>query len=89
VSTTMIDVRSLRHPSVPPSWPSAGIVDARAFTIGGNETVHGLTHAAPMLVRGRCGVVARVSREDEPRLAYWADSFPTCSACREAWRHGR
>ena len=73
-------VRLSDHPSVPASWASAGIVDARSFRVGESETVHDLSHASPNLVRGRCGVVARVVEWDGP-LASWANSFPTCASC--------
>ena len=65
---------------VPPSWATAGIVDARAFRIGVSSTVHEPTHARPNLVRGRCGVVARVVETDGPR-ACWADAYPDCPTC--------
>lgn len=66
--------------NVPPSWPTAGIVDARAFRVGNSETVHEPTHASSNLIRGRCGVTAHVVERDG-RLATWADSFPTCGTC--------
>lgn len=75
----MIDVRH-PYPSVPPSWASAGIVDARTFRVGASETVHDLTHAAPNLVRGRCGVTAHVVERDG-RLATWAYDRADCPTC--------
>ena len=62
-----------------PMWPSAGIVDARAFRVGNGTLVHEPTHVASNRVRGRCGVVARVVETDVP--ATWADSHITCPTC--------
>lgn len=67
--------------SVRPSWASAGIADARAFRVGNSSLVHEPTHYMPNLVRGRCGVVAKIVETDEPR-ASWADSLPTCPTCK-------
>lgn len=75
----MRDVRNLEI-SVPPSWPSAGIVDALAFSVGRSDVVHRVTHASPNLVRGACGIVAHVV-EREGRLAYWRDAYATCGTC--------
>ena len=80
----MRDVRPWSS-SVPPSWRSAGIVDARAFRVGESATVHALTHAAPNRVRGACGVVAHVS-EQGTRLASWAGVLPDCPTCAAATR---
>jgi hypothetical protein len=66
--------------NVPASWASAGIVDALAFTVGDSATVHEPTHAQPNLIRGRCGIVARIIESDRP-TASWADSFTTCPTC--------
>lgn len=66
--------------SVSPHWPSAGIVDARAFRVGEATIVHDPTHAASNMIRGRCGVVARIVETDGPR-ASWADSYITCPTC--------
>ena len=79
MATTMTDVR-FPYPSVPASWPSAGIVDARAFRVGESDTIHALTHASPNLVRGACGVTAHVVERDS-RLASWAADLPDCSTC--------
>lgn len=77
--SAMTDIR-YPYPSVPAPWPSAGIVDARAFRVGASETVHALTHAKSNLVRGRCSIVARVVETDGPR-AEWADAYPDCPTC--------
>ena len=68
-----------------PSWPSAGIVDARVFAIGDDDeydgpAVHALTHYAPNRVRSACGVQAPVVESDGPK-AYWRDSNVTCEGC--------
>lgn len=76
----MQDVR-YPYPSVPASWPSAGIVDARSFRVGESRTVHALTHASPNLVRGACGITAHVVENEGRRLASWADAFPDCPTC--------
>lgn len=78
----MTDVRSINS-SVPASWRSAGIVDARSFRVGDSDKVHALSHASPNKVRGVCGVVAHVSERDS-RLASWADAFPDCHTCKAA-----
>jgi hypothetical protein len=78
----MQDVR-YHYTSVPPSWPSAGVVDARAFRIGRSDTVHALTHASPNLVRAACGTTAHVVERDG-RLADWADAYPDCQTCKAA-----
>lgn len=75
----MRDVRSLSA-SVPSSWRSAGIVDARAFRVGDSPTAHALTHAEPNKVRGACGVVAYVSERDS-RLASSALLGVDCPTC--------
>ena len=77
-------MRGVRWPnreSVPPAWPSAGIVDARTFRIGESETVHAVTHAESNLVRGACGVTAHVVERDG-RLATWANAHPDCPTCK-------
>lgn len=78
----MIDVRP-DYATVPPSWASAGIVDARTFRVGGAETIHALTHATPNLVRGACGVTAHVVERDS-RLASWAYDLADCPSCAKA-----
>jgi hypothetical protein len=75
----MIDIRE--RSTVPPSWASAGIVDARVFSIGESDTVHELTHADPNLVRGKCGVTAHVAERDG-RLAIWRDAEVNCPTCK-------
>lgn len=65
---------------VNPHWASAGIVDARAFTVGASDLVHQPSHAEANRIRGLCGVVARIVEYDGP-LASWANSFPTCRTC--------
>lgn len=77
------DIR--QHPNVPASWPSAGIVDARAFTVGRSDIIHDLTHAAETRVRGACGVTAWTNTDT--RAAAWASGYvgtecPTCKARR-------
>lgn len=74
----MQDIRE--NATVPSSWASAGIVDARVFSVGESDTVHALTHADPNLVRGKCGVVAHVVERDG-RLAIWRDSDVSCESC--------
>ena len=65
--------------TVPPSWHSAGIVDARAFTVGNSAVVHLISHAGPNRVRGLCGVVSSVIEAD--KRATWADAEVTCRTC--------
>lgn len=79
MATTMTDIRA-PYSGVPYHWPSAGIVDARAFRVGESDTIHALTHAAANLVRGACGVTAHVVERDA-RLASWAADLPDCSTC--------
>jgi len=74
----MLDIRN--KAVVSPSWASAGIVDARAFSVGESDTVHILTHASPNLVRGGCGITAHVVERDG-RLAVWRDAEFSCPAC--------
>lgn len=76
----MLDIRE--KASVDPSWASAGIVDARAFSVGESDTVHEPTHASPNLVRGKCGVTAHVVERDG-RLAIWRDADVNCPTCLE------
>jgi hypothetical protein len=82
----MRDVRPY-NVTVPASWASAGIVDARAFKVGESTTIHVLTHAEPNLVRGACGITAHVVERDN-RLAYWASGYveddTECPSCKEA-----
>lgn len=79
-TSTLIALEST--PVANPYWASAGIVDARVFTVGNGTLAHGLSHFSPNLVRGLCGITAHVT-EREGRLANWADSFPTCPTCIE------
>lgn len=74
-----IDLRG--RSSVPVTWASAGIVDARAFRVGESEIVHAPKIARPNQVVGFCGVTATVTERDS-RLASWADSHITCETCK-------
>jgi len=80
-----INVSDGRTWGVPSSWASAGIVDARAFSIGDDrKTVHDIHSAKPNLVKAKCGVEAPVVEDDESELAYWRDSYHTCKGCLSA-----
>lgn len=74
----MQDLRKM--PAVPRSWPSAGIVDARAFRVGYSRTVHRPTHATPNGIRAACGLHAHIVERDG-RLACWADADWDCPRC--------
>lgn len=69
----MLDVR--KNVAGSPCWPSAGIVDARAFRVGNSCTVHTLA----------CGVTAHVVERDG-RLASWAYDLADCQTCKRAER---
>lgn len=68
------------QPTAPTSYASAGIVDARTFSVGQSDTVHALTHYGPNVVRAACGLTANVV-ERPSRLARWRDAHPTCLLC--------
>lgn len=66
--------------NVPASWASAGIAQARAFSVGNSPVVHKPTHFRPNLVRGKCGIVAPIVESDKP-CAFDRDAFPDCPTC--------
>lgn len=73
-------MQNIYNKPVPADWASAGIVDARTFSIGQSDTVHEITHASPNLVRGKCGVTAHVTERDR-RLATWRNAEVNCPTC--------
>lgn len=76
--TAPVDVRQVS--SVPTGWASAGIVDARAFSIGESERVHDVARAWPNRISAPCGASAPITETDGPR-ASWRDALPDCAAC--------
>lgn len=85
--TNTTKMQPLTNRGFPPSWPTAGIGDARAFRIGESRVVHEPTHGKSNLIRGRCGVVARIVETDGPR-AYWANAYVDCPTCLDRKRFG-
>lgn len=68
------------RPGVPSAWSTAGIVDARVFSVGEADTVHAVLRVWPNRVSAPCG--ARGVTVDAPGArVYWRDSVPTCPTC--------
>lgn len=71
----------LGRPGVPASWSTAGIVDARVFSLGEAGTVHAARRVWPNRVSAPCG--ARGVTVDAPGpFASWRDSAVTCPTCK-------
>ena|SRR5437763_14078057 len=65
---------------VPAGWTTAGIVDARVFSVGDADTVHAVLRVWPNRVSAPCGAHGVTIDAPGPR-AYWRDSVPTCPTC--------
>ena len=68
--------------SVPASWSTASIADARAFRVGKSRKVHKPARFTPVRVVGACGVVGYTWAWATTRPAKWADSLITCPTCK-------
>jgi hypothetical protein len=65
---------------VPPGWTTAGIVDARVFSVGEADTVHAVLRVWPNRVSAPCGAHG-VTIDAPGNRVYWRDSVPTCPTC--------